>query len=168
MDYEEAPSGFVTLYNYKEPFMKYESGFGFQGLLLFDGKTKKLQCHECGEWFHYLPDHLHREHNMTASAYKERVGLRQSTVLISEDTRHKLVAVGLERRLQNLIPGGLKTEEMKEKIKATCLKRTREMENEHGTCPEQLLQRLNAEYEKYGRMPKQEESKNLFKTIRIV
>lgn len=48
MEYEDSPSGFVTLYNYKEPFMKYEEGYGLKGVLLFDGKTGRVQCHMCG------------------------------------------------------------------------------------------------------------------------
>lgn len=54
LEYEEAPSGFVTLYNYKEPFMKFKEGYGFQGVLLFDGTSDKIQCHFCGNWYDAL------------------------------------------------------------------------------------------------------------------
>lgn len=36
VEYEEAPSGYVKLYNYKEPFMKFNGGHGYQGVLLVD------------------------------------------------------------------------------------------------------------------------------------
>ena len=42
MEYEEAPSGYVTLYNYKEPFMPYREGYGYLGVVLFDGETDKV------------------------------------------------------------------------------------------------------------------------------
>lgn len=113
MEHPEAPSGFVTLYHYKEPFMKFEGGFGFQGVLLFDGKTDKVQCHLCGNWMDYLPNHLMREHSMKASAYKDLVGLRQSTALLNEAQREKLIESGLEKRIKNLKVRGKKTEEEK-------------------------------------------------------
>lgn len=167
MEYEDAPSGFVTLYRYKEPFMRYTQGYGYLGALLFDGKTQKIQCHECGDWFYYLPDHLHREHNMRASEYKERVGLRQTSALISEVTRNKLVASGTER-FKNLRPGKKKTQKEKDKIRKTMQKVTMEAKNERGTCPEQLIDRLLKLHDKYGRMPTEIEGKNLFRTIREV
>lgn len=154
MEYPEAPSGYVTLYHYKEPFMPFESGYGYQGVLLFDGKSDLIQCHLCGEWMEYLPNHLMREHNMRASAYKELVGLRQSTALLNEAQRAKLIANGLERRLKNLKPRGEKTEEEKQKIRQTMKKVVRESENEKGTCPFQLIQRLQALADRLGRTPR--------------
>lgn len=91
MEYSDSPSGFVTLYNYKEPFMKFEEGYGYLGTLLFDGKTDTIQCHFCGDWFSYLPHHLHKEHSMTAKQYKEKIGLLSSSALISESEREKLM-----------------------------------------------------------------------------
>lgn len=62
LEYPEAPSGFVTLYNYKEPFMPFtdpdtREGFGYGGVLVFDGVSDKVQCHLCGEWYHALGNH---------------------------------------------------------------------------------------------------------------
>jgi hypothetical protein len=144
MEYEEAPSGYATFYNYKEPLMKFEGGFGYVGALVFDGKTDKIQCHFCGEWLGSLPHHLAREHNMTASDYKEKVGLFQTTALISESARAKLIASGLDRRKQNLRYGKKKTQAEKDKISAT-LKRNGQKEegkNLRGTCPAQLIDRM--------------------------
>lgn len=144
IEYEEAPCGYATFYNYKEPLMKFTEGYGFVGALVFDGKTDKIQCHFCGEWLGSLPHHLRREHNMTASEYKERVGLLQTTALISESARAKLIASGLDKRLQNLRAGGKMTKEVREKIRATCKKNGSNPEqlNLHGTCPEQLIARM--------------------------
>ncbi len=155
MEYEEAPSGFVTLYNYKEPFMKYEQGFGFQGVLLFDGETDKIQCNLCGNWFHQLGNHVNREHGMKANQYKEKVGLSKKTALVSEKLRESLIANGLDKRLQNLRSRkGIKhTAETIAKIKAYHAGKTRMMQNVNGTCPEQLIDRLVKEYQKQGRTP---------------
>ncbi|MEI6532475.1 MAG: hypothetical protein WCO06_01405 [Candidatus Roizmanbacteria bacterium] len=151
-EYEDAPSGMVTFYNYKEPLMKFDEGYGFMGALIFDSETDKVQCHLCGTWLGQLPHHLHREHNMSASQYKDKVGLFQTTALISESMRDKLIASGLDKRLQNLKKGHKKTEEEKQKIRETNLKNGQKPEgmNIRGTCPAQLLDRLKKLYEEQG------------------
>ncbi len=144
IEYEEAPCGYVTFYNYKEPLMKFTEGYGFMGAVVFDGKTDKIQCHFCGEWLGSLPHHLRREHNMSASEYKNRVGLLQSTALISESARAKLIASGLDKRLQNLRAGGKKSLEEKKRISATLRDNSflEEHKNLRNTCPEQLIYRM--------------------------
>ena len=153
IEYEEAPCGYATFYNYKEPLMKFTEGYGYIGAIVFDGKTDKIQCHFCGEWLGSLPHHLRREHNMTASEYKERVGLLQTTALISESARAKLIASGLDKRLQNLRQQrGKMSQEQKDKIRAT-LKRNGdkpEHQNLCGTCPEQIIDRMQKIAEQKG------------------
>lgn len=152
MEYADAPSGFVTLYQYKEPFMQYKKGFGYEGVLLFDGGTDKVQCHLCGEWFTALPNHLLREHNMRAEKYKEEVGLKKTTALIGEDLRAKLIAQGLDKRKKNLtgMKGRHHTEASKAKIRAARIENRRELQNTKGTCPEQLIDRLLKMYQENG------------------
>lgn len=169
MEYEDAPSGQVKLYNYKEPFMKYEGGHGYQGVLLFDVDTDNVQCHLCGEWFESLGNHLHKEHSTTAADYKKEVGLLNSTALIGEKYRAKLIANGLEARKANMRPGRKKTQAEKDKIRAAwALKRTEgrlETANKRGTCPLQLLERIRKEYDVRGRTPTTREMKNSYPTI---
>lgn len=156
MEYEEAPSGYVTLYNYKEPFMRYEEGYGFQGVLMFNGEDDKVQCHICGEWFEYLPNHLHREHTTTAAEYKEMVGLAPTTALLGEKQRAVLIQNGTER-FKNLRPGIKKTDAQKKKISDSLRNLNRERQNLRGTCPEQLIERIRQTYHKLGRTPKENE-----------
>lgn len=155
MEYEDAPSGFVKLYTYKAPFMPFKGGFGYEGVILFDGKTQRIQCHLCGAWEGYLSNHLHKEHNMTAAAYKERVGLRQTAALLSEAQRAKLIENGqsLKARMANLIPGQKKTAKQKEKIRQTLKNVKRQSENEHGTCPLQLIEEIRRIAQRLGRTP---------------
>jgi hypothetical protein len=170
MEYPDAPSGYVTMYHYKEPFMPFEyhgKGFGYQGVLLFDGSSDKIQCHLCGEWFGALGHHLHREHNIKASEYKDLVGLRQTSALVSESLRAKMIANGLDKRLQNLRAGGKKSEETKKKISETMKKKTRETENELGTCPAQLLERIQRKAKELGRCPTSKEC-GFVETVRKV
>ena len=152
IEYEEAPSGYVTFYNYKEPLMKFDEGYGYIGALIFDGKTDKIQCHLCGEWLGNLPHHLKREHNMTASAYKDKVGLFQTTALLSEGARNKLVVAAVARGNQNLKYGKAKTQEQKDKIRKTLIENGKKAEgmNLRGTCPAQLIDRMQKIYAKKG------------------
>ena len=57
-EYEEAPSGYIWLQNAKEPLMRFEEGFGYQGVLALDGDKDVVQCHYCGKWFGTLGPHL--------------------------------------------------------------------------------------------------------------
>lgn len=155
MEYEDAPSGSVMLYNYKEPFMKFEEGFGFQGVLLFDTTDDRVQCHLCGEWYGMLAHHLKREHALTTSEYKSKVGLRHNTALLGEKVRASFIANGLESRKRNLANRVWTghTPESRAKISASLLANRTENQNKHGTCPEQLLQRIRDKYLELGRQP---------------
>lgn len=162
MEYEDAPSGYVKMYHYKSPFMEFydeqlQTGYGFQGVLAFDGDTDKIQCHFCGNWYGALSKHLHKEHNMTAAQYKDRVGLRQTTALVNEHTRKKQIASGLEKRLQNLIPGGPMKDETKKKISKSLKKNTSEAQNEKGTCERQLIDQFHKLCKQLGRRAMQDD-----------
>lgn len=160
IEYEEAPSGNVMFYNYKEPLMKFEGhngieGYGFQGALIFDGSTEQIQCHLCGQWFDSLGHHLNKEHAMTAGKYKEIVGLNKNTALINEKTRAKFIASGLEKRKKNLQnqKGMVRSLATRRKISATLKQNRNEQKNLRNTCPEQLLERFVRLVEKKGFVP---------------
>lgn len=174
MEYPDAPSGYVMLYNYKEPFMRFEEGYGYQGVLLFDGINDQVQCHLCGEWQTSLPHHLRREHNTNAADYKRQVGLSQTSALISESTREKLIAnakngKGLEERKKNLRPGKKHRPESIEKIRQAILDNAnrRETQNKRGTCPEQLIDRLRKDFARLGRTPTTREAGYLPTIIKV-
>lgn len=166
MEYLDAPSGFVTLYNYKEPFMRYEGGHGFQGVLMFNGDDDKIQCHLCGEWFEYLPNHLHREHTTSAAEYKEMVGLAPTTALLGEKQRAKLIENGTER-FKNLRPGKKKSAAEKNKISESLKRLNRERQNLTGTCPEQLIERVRQAYHTLGRTPSENEIRGKETIVRV-
>jgi len=171
MEYEDAPSGFVTMYNYKEPFMKFEGGFGFQGVLLFDGESDKIQCHICGEWFDALGRHLNDKHGITAADYKDKVGLSRTTALINEKFRASLIANGLSKRLQNLRQNSKKkykhSVETKKKIGETLKKNVMELKNLRNCCPDQLISRLRNLYLKLGRIPNKYETEGMKEALKM-
>lgn len=63
------------LYKAHEPFMEVPTGHGFQGVIMYDDKEDKIQCHLCGKWFAFLTPHLNREHRKTADDYRLAFGL---------------------------------------------------------------------------------------------
>jgi len=139
LEYEEAPSGYIFLNNFKEPLMKFSEGYGFLGVLAMDGKEDKVQCHLCGEWFEGLGNHIHKEHNMKALAYKEIVGLSKNTALIGEKLRAKLIAHNLGKRIENLRIHKRHSEESKRKIAETLSKNVFEKQNMRATPKSRLL-----------------------------
>lgn len=155
IEYEEAPSGNVTFYNYKEPLMKFKGGHGFVGALIFDTESGNIQCHFCGQWFKELGNHIHREHALDAQEYKRQIGLNKSTALINEKIRAQLIEHGRtnKKSLINLRPGLKQTKATRNKIRATLKENRDEMKNLHGTCPEQLIDRLVKLHDKYGYLP---------------
>jgi hypothetical protein len=161
MEYEDAPSGFVRLYNYKEPYVPFSGGYGYEGVLMFDGKSDKVMCNLCGKWFPYLPKHLSKEHAMKAAHYKELVGLGKNTALIGETIRTKMLKNG-ESRFRNLVrpnKGQPRSDETKERIRHGLLlfKGRMEAKNSRSTCPLQLLEGIRRTAEKLGRTPSADE-----------
>lgn len=169
LEYPDAPSGHIALYKYKEPFMPFESGYGYEGVLMLDGDKDVIQCHFCGEWFATLQHHLKKEHNMGVSEYKDKVGLAQTTALISEGFRATLIANGdaLAKRMKNLRSPHKRSQKTKDKISAGLKKHTRETQNITGTCPAQLIARLRAKHDELGRTPKEKEI-TFYETLRKV
>ncbi len=153
MEYEQAPSGYVTLYNYKEPFMLFEEGYGYQGVLLFDGASDKVQCHMCGEWYEALGPHIGRTHGLLAQEYKKMVGLSCKTALIGEKFREKLIATytGNDRAKNLMDRTGVKmSQASKDRIRKARTEFRAEEKNRAGTCPAQLIDRLRKDYRKKG------------------
>lgn len=142
--------GDVFLYKDKAPFVG--SGVSVAGALEYDHVEDKIKCHECGEWVRHLGVHLKRaEHNLTAREYKLKHGLKQTTALVSEKIRRRLVVNGLRRassihvaRLR--LPKSVWLRAMKKSMKTRRLYAARgvttERTNGFMACHSQLLGRL--------------------------
>ena len=154
MELPDAPSGFVRLYNYKEPFIPFEGGYGYRGVLLMDGKGDQVQCHICGEWLYGLPGHLKTAHATNAEKYKDLVGLSQTTALISEGWRENLIVDRVPPQRKDWADF-TKEEQvaMMEKRRETLKRGKSEHQNRMGTCPEQLKQRIRDLAAEKGRTP---------------
>lgn len=80
--------------NYKEPLKLVKDGYGYEGTLAADETGNHLQCHICGMFFEQLASHIYHTHSLKAREYKKKFGLAQSSVLMGERIRSKLIASG--------------------------------------------------------------------------
>jgi hypothetical protein len=152
--------GFKPIYKGIPPFMKFEDGYGFYGVLLEEEETGKLQCHLCGHTVLNIAQHLRHKHkDVKPNDYKIKTGLSLGTPLLSETSRKKI-----KNNFLNLTPE--KREEIikrlqnfNKKLHRDKTKRQREAKasiqtnNRYGTCPEQVRSQFYEIYTKLGRLP---------------
>lgn len=63
-----------------EPYMENDSGFGYQGVVMYDELEDKVQCSICGGWFKLITHtHLKRHGLTSAREYKEIAGINKTT-----------------------------------------------------------------------------------------
>jgi len=152
----------VLFYGYKEPLRKFEGGFGYSGVLRYSKDKDKVECHFCGRLFRAINNgHLMKVHSLTAEEYKEKTGLAQTTALVGEGTRLKLLERGhnpnyleelkkAQERRRERIAKGLPDKQSGHKLSL-------ERKNQRGTCPDQLLAIIDRTIKSYGRVPTEEE-----------
>lgn len=157
------PNGYKPIYKGIPPFMKYDKGYGYYGVLLENNVDGKLQCHLCGKDVLNLAKHIfHKHKKYTPRSYKEETGLSLTTPLVSESTRKKQKNNFLNlteakkrevikrlRRLNKKLHSGNK----KQRVNKASL----QVNNKYGTCPEQVKSQFYEKYNELGRLPKVEE-----------
>lgn len=155
----------VIFYGYKEPLRKFDGGFGYMGVLSYSKEKDKVQCHICGRMFRAINNgHLGKVHKTTALEYKLRVGLSPTASLVGEGTRKKL----FERPVN---PNRIEELKKVHKKRNAHIKKTGndpqihrklslEVKNKRGTCPDQLLDKIDKTIKSFGRVPTEEEFKN--------
>jgi len=149
----DSPSGFVHIGKYVPPFEKVENGFGYNGVIVEDFKSGKLQCHICGEWFEQMAMHINHKHDLNGKEYKQKFGLLTSTALKSKKMRltQSLIMQKLRGRnksnrfkfeKKNLFAGNRKN-----KPKAV------ESRNKYGVCDLQIMQKVIELKKELGKTP---------------
>lgn len=152
--------GYKPIYKGVAPFMKYEKGFGYYGVLLEEEASGKLQCHLCGHTVLNLNKHIfHKHKDLTIKMFKEQVGLSLGTPLIAESTRKKfknnflnLTEAKKEETIKRLQSLNKKLHTDKTKKQRTN-KASLQTNNMYGTCPEQVKSQFYEIYNKLGRLP---------------
>jgi len=145
----------IPLYEAKEPLAPaIDNGYGYQGVLLLDAKTDKVQCHICGDWFSVMGSHLKNKHKTNARKYKIKYGLRIRTALCSE--KFRVTTAKRQKKFAQENPGEMKRRSIEARSrckKKTGYRRSMETINKHGVCPEQLLLKIRKLAQKLKRTP---------------
>lgn len=174
-EYNIKEPGFRAVYKGIPPFMKYENGYGYIGVLLEDEETGQLQCHLCGQLANNLAKHIYHKHkDINSKSYKAIVGLNNHTPLMSETTRRKYKNNFLNltedkkneviERLRSLNRSSHKYKKLNQHKKRGYTV-SPETENKFGTCPEQAKTLFWEEYNKFGGIPKVEEMSGKLKNL---
>lgn len=139
----------VFYYNYKEPLIPVNGGYGYYGTLAGDEGKTKIQCHICGKMFSALTRHI-ITHGLTTKEYKTKFRLASETALVSDQLREQRIesyknrpypwdnAEHKARAMANLAKGRGRASVMKGR------RHSLEEKNKRGTCPDQLLDRIRA------------------------
>lgn len=172
-EYNIHEPGFRPVYKGIPPFMKYEVGFGYLGVLLEDEDTGKLQCHICGETHESLSKHIYHKHkDITQDSYRKAVGLNMGTPLVSESTRKKIKNnfLNLTEEKKNEVINRLRNMNRANKVEnknpsKRKVKGSFEYNNKFGTCPAQAKTLFWEEYNKFGRIPTTDEMSGKLKNL---
>lgn len=164
---EFAPTGEkLIFYNYKEPLKKVEGGYGYMGAILTTPDGAAIQCHICGKLYKSLSMHIFNNHEITVREYKEKYGLAYRTSLVSEQERTRMKEMTLEwlKNMSQTQKDAFKKrqsegykEYLKQKLDRKQPKLTLESKNRRGTCPDQLLAKLNEVAKSIGHSPSKRE-----------
>lgn len=158
--FEQKIDGFKPIYKGIPPFMSFDKGFGFYGVLLEQEETGKLQCHLCGKCVFSIAKHLyHRHKQYSAKDYRIETGLNLTTPIVSEKTRklikNNFLNLDVKKqqevisRLRNLNKKLHKNPKRQRESKASL-----QLNNSYGTCPEQVKSQFYEIYFKLKRIPK--------------
>lgn len=137
--YPDAPTKRAYVGIAKKPLMPTSTGIGFLGVLLQNEARNRVQCYECGSWMKIITSlHLNKCCGITSIEYREKHGLNKSNGLCSDMTSLRYTKNALEANPENRLKYAFKPGQSSRNF----TKRTTERENQHGTCPEQIKDRL--------------------------
>lgn len=144
IQYTESPSRFGYIGVAKTPLMPVKEGHGFYGVLMQDQNRYVIQCHSCGEWKRRITNsHLKKCCGLDSVEYKKKYSLNATSGLVSDDLSLKLTKNALKNKIgQKFFTDNARELAVKSRISQTGENHTLEFFNKHGTCPEQLKQRL--------------------------
>jgi hypothetical protein len=172
--------GQVYRWKEKAPFVR--SGKSLLGALEYDHKGDSLKCHECGQSFKMLGQHVRQKHPLDVREYKARHGLRMGMSLIGPGLRDRL-SKGIRSRLdpktlrQNMERAQTSLNALRAELTARgeptrffakgMHRGVADERNERGTCQAQSLLKLKTIAVRLGRVPAYDDiPRNLITSIK--
>lgn len=153
----------LTIRNYKEPLKAIPTsvGFGYYGTLLGTPDGEFVMCHACGKLFKNLATHIkqaHKEQFKNVAEYREVFDLAHRTALVSESERIRLKKKSIE--FFNSLTEKQKAEYRRRADEGRLMRRQHyqpkirlETKNKRGTCPDQLLDKIQQVKDNLGHTP---------------
>lgn len=137
----------------KAPFVP--SGKSVLGAIEYDKEKGKIKCHECGNSFLSISNHILRGHGVTVREYKLKHGIGMKSRLESPDHceaktfNGKVNFASTKRKLPSIEQRNAAKYRRMEAMKAGALER----KNINSTCRAQCLARINQIADELGRTP---------------
>lgn len=144
-EYTPNPEDIETIFKVEPPLFEIEGGFGYQGVVLRDTASDKLQCHICGEWFTSLSNHVAIAHRIKSREYRIIYGLPLNFPLISRKEsgrRSKRCIKNWSDGKYTYIPIWPKGLSRKGTFGNTYRVQNSSFLNKHGICEEQMERRF--------------------------
>lgn len=138
------------------------SGKSFLGALELSTDGHYVKCHECGEWHTNLGAHV-KSHNLTATAYKEKHGLRKKSCLLGEEQRVRMSTskkyywekMTVTQKCKSLL--AMKKGFKRKKKKRAARGKAHTHNNVTHRCNQQIVHDVTALYERLGQQPTTED-----------
>lgn len=132
--------------DYKEPLWKVNEGYGFYGTMGHSEDGRFVQCHECGGLFGNLGQHAQKKHDLKSTEYRQKYQLMAKTSLMSHQSRKVYAStyqyLWTEEHKQYLREQRAKIDKSKVGVKGGKVRRALEKKNKLGTCPDQLIDKI--------------------------
>ena len=142
--------------------MDVRSGHGYQGVVLYDDVSDRVQCHVCGKFYQNVGSHANKKHQMSADDYKIKFGLTLRTALCS---------VGLSSRRREATNAAIERGEIRQDIATQSARHNKNRKrsyrqvgvqtvqffNRNGLCDLQIKTRYEVVEKMVGRVPTQNE-----------
>lgn len=167
----------LIFYNYKEPLKKIKNGHGYYGVILSNKEGTKIQCHICGELYAELQAHVRQHHKVPVREYKEKYELAFTTSLVSEQIRtdRKIQTINWLNSMSADEKKKMREQQRKnwlawrkKKTQRNQPKQTLETKNKRGTCPDQLLAKINEVAKAIGHSPTKNDFIDYWKSQKYV
>lgn len=152
------------LFKAVEPFMHDPSGNGYVGVIMYDDKEDKMQCHECGKYYSALFAHISAAHKEPPDRYRIRhelpMGIGLCSKGISKQRRIRAYAQIAEKSVFGRNAGHFSdVSRAKRKFKRANKMKFVARDNRHGLCTEQMKARYAIVKNLVGRHPSLDELK---------
>lgn len=146
---EVLPEYVVPIQKSIPPYMPFEKGYGYQGVILLDTDKDRIQCHFCGRWFKALSAHI-KVHNLQANEYKDQVGLYRKEGLMSLRTKLKWQQTGNTRQARRNLKKGPRDINFLRSSDLPNGSRSVQFKNRYGTCEAQIKFRFEEAIKKHS------------------